>query len=127
MSVSTVTSVTLAAGAAVLPRRLLKLSSGKVIHAEAKADAVIGASSIDGQPTSDKACMVTPSGIVKLIASAAISVGAQLMAVADGKAATHDNSATAKFVGQALTAAGADGDVFMAVLYDDKGRVPPAA
>lgn len=126
MSTSTVTSVTIAAGAAVLPRRLLKLSSGKVIHAEAKADAVIGCSSIDGQPTTDAGCMVTPAGIVKLIASDAIVFGAQLMAVAGGKAATHDGSATAKFVGQALSAAGADGDVFMALLYDNKNQVPDA-
>lgn len=126
MSTSTVTTVTFAAGAAVLPRRLVKLDSGKVIHATAKADSVIGASSIDGQPTADKACMVTPAGIVKLIAAGEILVGAQIMAAADGKAATHDASATAKFVGQALSAAAVDGDVFLALLYDNKNQVPDA-
>ena len=123
MSTSTITTVTKAAGATVQPYRLLKLSTGKVIHAEAKADDVFGASGVDGRAI-DLACLVYPAGIVKLTASAAIAVGAQIMAVAAGKAATHDASATAKFVGQALTAAAADGDQFDARLYDDKGRVP---
>jgi hypothetical protein len=116
---------TLLAGASVSAYRLVKLSSGKVIHTTAKTDNVIGASGIDGG-TTDTACLVYPYGIVKLIADDAIAVGASLMPGDAGKVLTHDASATAKFIGEAITAAAADGDEFYALLYANKRLVPDA-
>lgn len=127
MSLSTPTTSRELSGAAVSAYRLVKLDSGKMIHTTAKTETAYGANGVDSASATDEPLAITPCGIVKLTASAAITKGAQLMPAAAGKVATHDASATAKYVGEALEAAGADGDIILCLLYDDKSRVPPAA
>lgn len=128
MSTSTrTTSTNERSGAAVSPFRLVKLDTGKLIHATAKADDIYGATGCDGQDAADLPLTIYTSGILTLTAGAAITKGALIMASTAGKVITHDDSATAKFIGYALEAAGADGDQFLCVLYDDKRRIKPAA
>lgn len=126
MSTSTITTISKLAGAAVSPYRLLKLDSGKVVHTTAKTETVFGISDVSGADAVDVPCYVQPHGHTKATAGAAIVVGAQLMPAADGKVITHDASATAKFVGYALTAAAADGDILEIELYGNKNQVPDA-
>lgn len=58
-----------------------------------------------------------PLGLRKLIASAAIAVGASITPAAAGKAVTLGVAAdTYNVIGHAVTAAGADGDEFYAML-----------
>jgi hypothetical protein len=126
MSTSTITTVSKLAGAAVPPYRLVKLSTGKVIVTTAKADDAFGITGVDGASGLDSPCLVQMSGHANAVAADAIAVGAKLMPAADGKVITHDDSATAKYVGYALTAAGADGDRFEIALYDNKNQVKDA-
>lgn len=126
MSLSTPTTSRELSGAAVSAYRLVKLDSGKMIHTTAKTETAYGANGVDSASGADEPLAITPCGIVKLTAADAIVKGAQLMPAAAGKVITHDASATAKFVGQALEAAAADGDLILVLLYDNKNQVPDA-
>jgi len=69
--------------------------------------------------------LAIPNGsVVKVTASAAISVGAKLEAAADGKVVTGANPGAGDYwVGTALTAAGADGDIIEMLFSVDQDQV----
>lgn len=105
------------AGATVTQYRLVKLDStaGTVIHTTAITDVGLGAAL---QTASTGGTVpVQMFGKVKLTASDAISLGAQVMPTASGagKVVTAAG-ATAKSCGIALEAAGADGDIIEVLL-----------
>ena len=105
------------AGATVTQYRLVKLDStaGQVIHTTAITDVGLGAAL---QTASTGGTVpVQQFGKVKLTASDAISLGAQVMptAAGAGKIVTAAG-ATAKSCGIALEAAGADGDIIEVLL-----------
>ena len=106
--------ISLTAGATVSRGRYVKLSSGKVIHATASSDNVIGVSASDG--TADSAILVNLyGGLLEVEASAAIAVDALITATTAGKAVST-TSAAARILGTALTACSADGE-FITVLH----------
>ena len=101
------------AGAAISQYRAVKLDSteGRVVASAAIADLTIGASMNSAAALGDLVT-VQNFGKVKLTASAAISLGDQVMVTAAGAGKISTASgATAKSIGVALQAAGADGDV----------------
>lgn len=100
------------AGATISPYRLLKDSSGNVIHSAASTDISVTASGPNGADSGEKLAGCLPGSRTKLTASAAIAKHARLMAAADGKVATFATGAGVFCVGYALEAADADGDVF---------------
>lgn len=101
------------AGAAISQYRAVKLDSteGQVIASAAIADLTIGAS-MEAATASGQLIPVQQFGKVKLTASAAISLGDQVMVTAAGAGKISTAAgATAKSIGVALQAAGADGDI----------------
>lgn len=95
------------AGEALAAHRLVKLSAGKVVYADA-GDQPIGATmaaAADGQLVAVK--LLSAAGTLTCIASGAVTAGAAVMPQNDGKV---DDAATGKPVGIALNAATADGD-----------------
>lgn len=105
-------------GGAVPKYALVKLSSGKLVVTAAKTDAVFGVNIENSIAATDLPIAVEHSGIVKAIASTTISLGAQLMAAADGKVITHDASSGTPYIGKALEAATAANQEIRILLYD---------
>lgn len=99
------------AGGTIVANRLVELSAANTVTAtDAITDLPVGVALIGGS-TGDL-IPVQFAGKAKISASAAVSVGAQVMptASAAGQCSTS-SGATARTIGQALTAAGADGDI----------------
>jgi hypothetical protein len=113
-----VSPISFKAGAAIGINRavILDSASNTVIAASAITDLVIGIA-LEAAAAAGDLVPVQVFGKAKVVASAAIAVGAQLMPTGSGsgKVATAAG-ATAKSMGVALQAAGADGDVIEALL-----------
>jgi len=103
------------AGAAVTQYRAVKLDTtqDQVIHTTANTEICVGAALTDAASGAEVA--VQWAGVAKMMASAAISLGAQVQAGASGKVATA-SGATAVSIGIALAAAAADGDIIPVLL-----------
>lgn len=101
------------AGAAIGINRAVKLDStaGRVIATSAIADDCEGVA-MNAVTAVGQTVSVQKTGKAKMVASAAIALNAQVMptAAGAGKISTAAG-ATAKSIGKALQAAGADGDV----------------
>jgi hypothetical protein len=112
------------AGAAVLPFRLVQLSSGKVIPTTAIDDDTYAANQELSAAADGDQVTCEYDGIVKLTAGAAIAKGARVMAQAAGagKIATAAG-ASAKIVGEALEAASGDGHRIHVRLYANRRTV----
>lgn len=104
-------AVTFTAGAtAVVGGRLVELSTANtVVPAGADSAKVIGVAGFDAKTGEHVTVYTRAGGIHRLVASAAIAVGAKVIAAADGEIATI--GAGANPVGIALTAATDDQDV----------------
>lgn len=106
--------------------RYVKLDgTGKVVLCSAATDIPIGV--LQNNPASGGAAVVMIQGVTKLVANAAITLGAALGTASTAKATgltfptTSTYAApTAYVVGRALSAASADGDVITALV--DAGR-----
>jgi hypothetical protein len=100
------------AGAAITANRLVELSAADTVTAtDAITDLPLGVALVAATAAGDLV-PVQQFGVAKLTASAAISVGAQVMPTASGAGKVSTSSgATARTVGVALEAAGADGDI----------------
>ena len=98
---------------------IVKVSGTGVINTAAITDVPVGI--LQNAPTSGKTAEVAVSGVGKLKASAAISAGALVGTTAAGLAVAivAGTAVTQYVVGQALTAAGASGDI-ITVLFDCK-------
>lgn len=106
-----VSPVSFIAGGTIVANRLVELSAANTVTAtNAITDLPMGAATIGGA-TGDL-ITVQQFGKAKLTASAAVTAGDQVMPTAsgDGKVSTS-SGATARTIGVALTAAGADGDI----------------
>jgi hypothetical protein len=104
-------------GAAVGQYRLVTVSAANTgIVTTAITDAPIGVSMTSAAAAGELVPLQT-MGIAKIVASAAVAIGAQVMptAAGAGKCATAAG-ATAKSIGIAMSAAGADGDVIEVLL-----------
>jgi hypothetical protein len=89
----------------------VKLSGSTVISAAAATDLPIGV--LLNDPTSGETAAVAVSGVIKLKASAAISVGALVgtTATGTGVSLTAGTDTTKYILGRAVTAAGAANDI----------------
>lgn len=106
------------AGAAIAPRRIVKLSAAEtVIQSAAAADAHIGVSSDIAVVTGEPVEIVT-HGIAYVEAGAAVALGTLVTAdsVGRGVAAAPAAGANVRHVGIALEAAAAAGDVIRVLL-----------
>jgi hypothetical protein len=105
--------ISLAAGADLSAKQytFVKLSGTGVISVAAATDIPVGV--LQNAPASGKTAEVSVDGIVKLKASAAITAGALVGTTSTGLAvAVVAGTDTTKYVlGQAITAAGASGDI----------------
>jgi hypothetical protein len=114
-------SISLSAGADLSSKQytFVKMSGTGVISAAAATDICIGV--LQNAPTSGKTAEVAVSGVTKLKASAAISVGALIGTTSTGLAVSLTaGTDTTKYVfGQAITAAAASGDI-ITVAFDCK-------
>lgn len=118
--------ISIEAGATVTKGRMVKLSSGKVIHTTAIADNAIGVAT--ESVSSGDQCPVQLFGKAKVTASAAVTIDDPLMCTASGAGKVSTAAgATAVVVGVALQAAGADGDVIEALLACPAVDRPPVA
>lgn len=119
--VDTQSKISLAAGADLSAKQytFVKMSGTGVVGAAAATDVCIGI--LQNAPTSGKTAEVAVSGVSKVKASAAISAGALVGVTSTGTAvALTVGTDTTKYVfGQAITAAGAAGDI-IAVAFDCK-------
>ncbi len=99
-------------GAAIGQYRLVKISAANTgIVTTAITDSPIGVSMISAAGAHEVVPLQT-MGIAKIVASDAVSIGAQVMPTASGAGKCVTTAgATAKSIGIALSAAGADGDV----------------
>jgi hypothetical protein len=114
--------LSLTAAAALTQGYLVKLDTSAKAALAGSGDVPLGVVSetvASGDTVSVEPC----EGVVKLVASAAISIGDYVCATTGGKVAkedapiTHANTPTAFTIGQAITAATTDGDaVFVASL-----------
>lgn len=105
------------AGGTIAQYRLVKLDStqGQVVVTSAITDVGVGASMQSA--SSGDTVPVQTFGKVKLTASAAISIGAEVMPTAAGSGKVMTSAgATAVSIGLALEAAGADGDIIEVML-----------
>lgn len=113
--------ISIAAGADLSAKQycFVKLSGTGVIAVAAATDIPVGV--LQNAPTSGKTAEVSIDGVVKLKASAAIAAGALVGTTSTGLAvAVVAGTDTTKYVlGQAITAAGASGDI-IAVAIDCK-------
>lgn len=112
---------TFEAGAAVEAKRLVKLSSGEVVHNTATAtDEPIGVSEYgvaDGGQVSVR--LINDAGTFEATAVDAIASGAAVYAAADGKvSALSAVNGTYRRIGTALEAATADGDIIEILPYN---------
>jgi threonine dehydratase len=115
---------TFVAGGTITENQLVKLHSvaGQVVAAGA-GEAAIGVAQNAAAAGEEVSIEMTPGAIVKVKASAAISLGALLEAAADGEVVTATAAATTlptdgarqNILGRALEAATADGDVIAAL------------
>lgn len=89
----------------------VKMSGTGVILVAAATDIPIGV--LLNDPESGETAAVAVSGVVKLVASAAITAGATIGTTATGTAVTlaAGTDTTKYIVGRAITAAGAAGDI----------------
>ena len=112
-----VSPVSFIAGGTIVANRLVELSAENTVTAtDAITDLPVGVATIGG--SSGDLITVQQFGKVKLTASAAITAGAQVMPTASGAGKVSTSSgATARTIGQALTAAGADGDIIEVQLW----------
>ncbi|MFI8593737.1 capsid cement protein [Microbacterium sp. NPDC078428] len=102
--------ITFTADAAITSGQVLYVSAARQVTPTAGASAaVIGVAATDAAD-GDK-LNVLVGGVVKVVASAAISAGGLVVSAADGKVAPIAANTFDKLVGRALTAAAADGDV----------------
>lgn len=106
--------LTYAAGATVYAHRLVKLSSGTVIHnTVTKTDDPIGVA-LQNAASGDYIAVdpINRGGTFEMVASKAISKDAEVYAVADGKISGAPGTAGSyRRVGLALATATADGDI----------------
>ncbi len=113
-----VNPISFKAGAAIGINRMVKLDStaGRVVVCSAITDLAIGVA-LNSAAAAGESVSVQTYGKAKVVASDAISLGAQLMPTASGagKVVTAAG-ATAKSCGVALQASGADGDTIEALL-----------
>lgn len=113
-----VSPINFKAGAAIGINRLVKLdtTTNQVVVTSAITDLAIGVALEAATAVGDNV-PVQIFGKAKVVASAAVTLGDQLMptAAASGKVSTAAG-ATAKSIGVALQAAGADGDVIECLL-----------
>lgn len=122
-----VAGLSLEAGGTIRRNRLITQdSAGKAVEASAITNAILGVSLIDA--SSGQQVPIQTFGVAKVVASAAITLaagGRQVMATAsgDGKCSTAAG-ATARTVGLALEAAGADGDVIKVLLQLSLNQPP---
>lgn len=113
--------LTLVTGAAVLAKRLVKLSSGEVIHNTVTAtDQPIGVCDYavaDGLEASIQT--LSEDGTLEMMASGAISLDADVYAAAAGKiSALPSTGGVYRKIGIAMEAATADGDIIEVLPYD---------
>ena len=102
--------ITFTADAAITAGQVLYVSAARQVTPTAGANAaVIGIAAHDAAD-GDKV-LVLVGGVVKVVASAAISAGALVVSAAAGKVATIASNTFDKLIGRALTAASDDGDV----------------
>lgn len=104
---------TLKAGAAVTANRAVKLdANGDVIHTTAITDKVVGIS-LQTVASGEDVELLTVNGVkAKATASAAVSIGDDVMPTASGAGKCSTASGpTAKSFGIALSAAAADGEI----------------
>lgn len=114
-------SRTFTAGAAVSGKRLVKLSSGKVVHNTATAtDDPIGVSHYGVADTESVAVrLINDNGTFEVTAAGAFAVDADVYAAADGKVqALPVGAGTYRRIGKAIEAAAADGDIVEILPYD---------
>jgi len=116
--VDTQSKISLAAGADLSSDqyKIVKLSGSGVILTAAITDIPVGV--LQNDPASGETASVAVDGITKVVASEAISVGALIGTTDDGKAVdvVAGTDTTAYVIGQAVTAATADGDVITITL-----------
>lgn len=102
------------AGGAILPFRCVKLDSvtNQVVATSAITDVVMGTNYLGNTLASGDQIAVQGGGIAKMVAGAAVALGAEVMPAADGAGKVITSAgATARSCGVALTAATADGDI----------------
>lgn len=105
------------AGGSIGQNRLVKLDStaGQVVVTSAITDAAVGVATVSA--SSGDLVSVQCVGVAKLVASGAVSLGDEVMPTASGSGKVVTSSgATARSIGVALEAAGADGDVIAVLL-----------
>lgn len=115
------------AGGTIAQYRAVKLDStaGQVVAATAITDNTVGASMVSA--SSGQTLSVQTFGKVKLTASAAITLGDQVMVTASGAGKVSTAAgATAKSIGVALEAASADGDIIEVLLHGGPNVNGPA-
>lgn len=92
-------------------------TAGKLIKTAAKGDKPLGLhysrAALAGKQTG-----LIVSGVHKAVAAGAIAMDAELMPAAAGRVATHDAATGSYFVGRAMQAAAAAGDVIDILVYD---------
>lgn len=108
-------------GAAVSAKRLMKLSSGEVVHNTATAtDDPIGVScyaGADGDAIGVR--LINDAGTFEVTAAGAIDADADVYAADDGKVQALPAAAgTYRRIGKAIEAATADGDIIEILPYD---------
>lgn len=106
------------AGAAITRGRALKLSAANtVIHTTAITDQVIGWAQTDADSGAQVPVATLSGQVVTATASAAVAAGAEVMPTAAGAGKVMTSAgATAISCGIAISAAGADGDLFDVLL-----------
>lgn len=113
--------IPMVAEADILQYRLVKLGTAgrSAIPSVAIADGTVGVT-LTGVSSGDQVA-IQIGGVAKVVAQAAVSVGAEVMAYATSTAADKgkcctSSGATALSVGVAMTAAAADGDIIEVLL-----------
>jgi hypothetical protein len=113
---------TFEAGAAVSTKRLVKLSSGQVIHnTVTSTDDPIGVAeyAVDAADELVAVRLLNDGGTLEVTAAGAIAQDADVYAAADGKvSALSATAGTYRKVGIAIAAATADGDIIEVLPYD---------
>lgn len=116
--VDTQSKISLAAGADLSSDQyyIVKLSGAGVVLCDDATDIPIGI--LQNDPESGETASVAVDGITKVVADEEISVGELIGVSAAGKAValTAGTDTTAYVIGQAITAASADGDVISITL-----------
>ena len=117
MPVSNNGPLTLEAAAAIPKGALVTLSAGKAALCAANSTVYLGAAMTDVASGGDvPISLAGAGGICQVLASEAISAGDKITFAASGKAQVIDTGELC--IGQAITAASADGALFTAKLYE---------